>query len=814
MRLTQWLDDFRSDAIFALRQLRGAPAFTLIAAVTLALGIGANGAMFALVDAALLRPLEFREPDRLVKVWERAPSLERTPAAPLNVADWLERTRAFDAFGGHIGGVGAMVMSGVGTSAESVSRQWVTSGFFDVLGVPAIAGRTFKPSDDDSQEGEVVLNESFWRARFGADPDVIGRKIRFDGEAYTVVGVVPRWFQQFGRTSIWAILTAPRIPQMRTTYFMQTIGRMKPGVTIEAANDDLSRVAADLARELPQTNAGRGVLIEPIRAAIVGSEVRLTAMLFLGVVGLVLLICCANVASLLLARATARSREIAIRSALGAGRRRVLRQLLTESLVVSIIGGALGAGVGALILEVAPSLMPEGLLPSAVTLAFDTRVAAFCAAAALSVGLVFGLAPAWQATGTSSPIAASDSRGATARGGSLRAMLVAGEVATAVVLLFGAGLLLRTLFVLEQVDRGYRADGVLSMMVDPLASEYREPGSLQRFFDVVEREVRKDSAVRDVAWASTLPLGESQAGDLSFEIVGDPPVDPRQRPTADEQIVSPAYFQTVDLPIVAGRAFTDRDGADSVRVCIVNEAFVRRFLPGRSAVGARILFFSDGAPDPHIRQVVGVARQVKARPDETEDLVQVYVPIAQRAIDDVYLIARPVAGPAEALTPSIRAAIARVDTAQLVNVAEVMTLEDVARVATSRHRFRAVAVVTFAGLALLLAMVGVFGVMAYSIQQRLREFGVRMALGATRRDMVRLVAGGTATVVVSGAAVGLVLAAMLSRLIASVLFGVQPLDPVTFVAVTALLSVATALSTAVPAWRATRVDPAVILRGD
>jgi len=817
MRLTQWFEDFRSDALFGLRQLRGAPAFTVIAALTLALGIGANGAIFALVDAALLRPLSLGEPDRLVQVWERDPAAARTPAAPANIADWLERSRAFDAFGAYVGGVGAMVMSGVGTSAESVARQWVTSGFFDVLGVPAIAGRTFTPADDDpgGQARAVVMNEAFWRARFNADPTVIGRKIRFDGQPYTIVGVVPMSFQAFGRTSIWALVSPPRIPQMRTAYFLQAVGRMKPGVSITAAAEDLSRVAAQLAQELPQTNAGRGVIVEPIRVALVGSEVRLTAMLFLGVVGLVLLICCANVANLLLARATVRSRELAIRSALGAGRRRVLRQLLTESVILSVIGGALGALVGALILEVAPSVMPDGLLPSAVTLEFDTRVAAFCAMAAIAVGLVFGLAPAWQATGLSSSHAmASDGRGATSRGGHLRTLLVVGEVATAVVLLFGAGLLLRTLLALEQMDRGYRADRVLTMMVDPLASEYREPGSLQRFFDNIEREARKDPAVHSVAWASTLPLGTSEVGDVPFEIVGDPPVNPRQRPSADYQIVSPAYFQTVDLPIVDGRAFTNRDGPQSTQVCIVNEAFVQRFLRGRSPIGARVLLQTSDSGDPQIRQVVGVARQVKARPDETEDLLQVYVPIAQDAIDDIFLLARPAAGTAEALAPSIRAAIGRVDTAQLVNVADVMTLEDVAHVATSRHRFRAVAVVTLAGLALVLAMVGVFGVMAYSIQQRVREFGVRLALGATRTDMLQLVLGNAAGVVAAGAAIGLVLAALLSRVLDTVLFGVQPLDPPTFAAVIAVLAVTAALSTAIPAWRATRVDPAAIMKGE
>jgi putative ABC transport system permease protein len=459
--------------------------------------------------------------------------------------------------------------------------------------------------------------------------------------------------------------------------------------------------------------------------------------------------------------------------------------------------------------------MPEGLLPSAVTLEFDTRVAAFCAVAALAVGLVFGLAPAWQATGLASSHAmTSDGRGTTGRGGRLRALLVVGEVATAVVLLVGAGLLLRTLLALEQVDRGYRADRVLTMMVDPLASEYREPGSLQRFFDAVERQARADPAVRSVAWASTLPLGTSLAGDLPFEIIGNAPLDPRQRPTADYQIVSPAYFETVDLPIVTGRAFTDRDGPGSVSVCIVNEAFVTRFLRGRSPIGARVLFQSPNDGDPQIRQIVGVARQVKARPDETSDLLQIYTPIGQGAIDDIYLLARPAAGTAEALAPSIRAAIGRVDTAQLVNVADVRTLEDVAHVATSRHRFRAVAVVTLAGLALVLAMVGVFGVMAYSIQQRVREFGVRLALGATRVDMLQLVLGSAAGVVASGAAIGLVLASLLSRVLESVLFGVEPLDPLTLTAVIAMLAVTAAVSTAVPAWRATRVDPAAIMKGE
>jgi putative ABC transport system permease protein len=495
----------------------------------------------------------------------------------------------------------------------------------------------------------------------------------------------------------------------------------------------------------------------------------------------------------------------------------VIRQLLTESLVLSAIGGILGVAVGAAILKVTPSLIPEGLLPAAITIAFDMRVAAFCAAAAILVGLLFGLAPAWQATGFSSAQAiASESRTVTGRGGRIRGLLVAGEVATAVLLLFGAGLLLRTLMVVENIDRGYRAEQVLTMMVDPLGSRYPTPESLTQFFEAIEREVTVLPGVRSVAWASTLPLGPSDAGRSSFDIVGDPPVDENMRPTADYQIVSPTYFETLDLPVVAGRGFNDRDARNGVPVCIVNEAFVRGHLQGRSPIGVRIATRPAGAAQARavVREIVGVARQVKGRPDEPEDLVQIYVPLAQNLRDDIYLTVRPKSGDAAALAPSVRAAIARVDKEQLVSVRDVMTLEDVASEATARHRFRAVLVMTFAGLALLLAMVGVFGILAYSVEQRVRDFGVRRALGATTSDVLRLVVGSAIRVIATGAVIGLALSAVSGRLLASMLFGVQPLDPMTFASVTIVLALTAALSIAGPAWHATRIDPAVALRGE
>jgi putative ABC transport system permease protein len=377
-------------------------------------------------------------------------------------------------------------------------------------------------------------------------------------------------------------------------------------------------------------------------------------------------------------------------------------------------------------------------------------------------------------------------------------------------------LLLRTLMAVENVDRGYRADGVLTMVVDPLGSRYPTPAALSQFFAAVEQEVTVLPGVRSVAWASTLPLGPSEAGRSFFEIVGDPPVDPTNRPTADHQIVSPTYFRTLDLPVVAGRSFTDRDTRDSVPVCIVNEAFVRGHLRGRSAIGLKVAVRPTASPQapPVLREIVGVARQVKGRPDETEDLIQIYVPMAQDLMDDIYLLVRPTSGRAEGLAPSVRAAIARVDKEQLVSIRSVMTLEDVAWEATSRHRFRAVMVMTFAGLALLLAMVGVFGILAYSVQQRVRDFGVRRALGATTSDVLRLVVGSAVRVIATGAVIGLVLSTLLGRLLATMLFGVQPLDPLTFALVTIVLVLTAAASIAGPAWRAVRIDPAAALRSE
>jgi putative ABC transport system permease protein len=815
MRVTQRLEELGSDIRFAVRQLKASPGFAFVAAMTLALGIGANSAIFALADATLLRPFPFPQADRLVMVWERFQTFNRGGVAPLNLDDWIARNRTFQSMAGMM--PFPRNLPAPDGTVEQVSGAQVTRQFFDVIGVKPIAGRTFLSTDSSTPPDTVVLSEGLWRTRFGSDPTLIGKTIRLDTQSFTVLGVVAEQAQLVLRANLWTPLAELPGMDRRGAHFMTVIGRLKPGVTMAAAQSDLSSIAAALAAEFPATNKGRGVNIEPLRSGLIGGEMRLTALLLLAVVGFVLLMCCANVANLLLARANGRSRELALRAALGAGQRRITAQILTESLVLAALGGALGLGIGFAILAAAPSLIPAGLLPSAVALSFDARVVAFCAAAATLVGLLFGLAPAWQASGLPLVQAiAVDSRSTTATGGRLRGILVAGEIAAAVLLLCGAGLLLRTLMVIENADAGYRADSVLTMRAQleyglP-TSRFPNEDALRRFFTAIEDEVRALPEVRSAGWASTLPLAGSAFGGFAFEIVGDEAPPATNRPLVDYQIVSPSYLQTLDIPIIAGRGFDDRDTRDGVPVCLVSEAFVRRYMRGRNPIGMRVAVrpMRLGPEQPIVREIVGVIGQVRSGPTETDDISQLYVPVAQNAFSFATLVVRPRSGPAEALVPGVRAAAARVD--REVPFTNIKTMEQVASDAAARPRFRAVMVMAFAALALLLAMVGVFGVLSYGVQQRTREFGVRIALGAGATTILGMVLANAARVIGAGALIGLVLAALLAQSIATFLFGVQPLDPLTFAGVIAVLAITAGVAAVIPAYRAARVDPVVAFR--
>jgi putative ABC transport system permease protein len=630
--------------------------------------------------------------------------------------------------------------------------------------------------------------------------------------------VVPHEAELLAPVSIWASQSIQGMPpQMRGFYGLQTVARLKPGVSLEAASDELARIAADLAREYPATNEGRGVALTPFRDVVLGAELKRTSLLFLGVVGFVLLICFANIANLLLTRNAARGNELAIRSVLGADRRRLVRQFATENLLLVVVGGLVGLAVAAVLLRVAPAAIPQELLPAGFALDFDWRVAAFCAAAALLVGVLFTLASVSQVAEFSSlRESVQGGRTVTDRSSRTREVLVVGQIATAVVLLYGAGLLTRTLIEVDTVDPGYRAQSVLSLLVDPLAQSYLTPEALLQFYGAIEEELKSIPGVASAAWTSGVPLGLSVAGRLFFDVAGEPALVPAQRPTADRQVVSPEYFRTLDLPLLAGRAFDDGDRADSAPVCIVNEAFAARRLQGGAAIGRRVQTWQaeDSTDEPRVCEVVGVAANAKRRADELEAAAQIYYPFARNPLDDILLVVRPTSGDAAALAPQVRAAIARVDRESLVSVTNIATLASVAHEATARYRFRAFLIAAFAGLALVLAMLGLFGVLAYSVQRRWREYGVRMALGARPGAVVGLIARGAARVLIPGVVVGVALALVLGQLLGAMLFGVRWFDPATFAFVLVALAVTAAASVAGPALRATRIDPVGALRSE
>jgi putative ABC transport system permease protein len=821
MRVIQWIEDFRDDIVVALRRLKQTPGFTLVAVLTLALGIGANSALFALADATLLRPLRFPDAERLVMIHEHSPSVDRGIVGLYEVVEWAARNRTFESMTPIW--ANRRVMTGADGAGELIDIQAVSARFFDVFRVVPLLGRTFLPSDDRPNADVVVLSERIWRDRFGGDPGVIGRQITLDRDPYTVVGIVPAGFQVLAPSDVWT-LVATSFMRSRPAigHYVRAAGRLAPGATLASAQADMTMVADAFAKERPDLNKDHGVLLEPLHDGLISADLRLTAKLLLGVVAFVLLTCCANIANLVLARTSVRARELAVHSALGAGGHRIARLLLTESLVLSAIAATLGAALGATILQSAPSLLPPGVLPIDVTLTFDGRVLAFCAAAAFGLAFAFGAFPAWQAARLP-PLQTMTSGGRTSTGGgsTFRNVLAMSQVAAAVVMLCGAGLLLRSLVALAGVDPGHRASDVLTMTIGlpfvrpeaPPGTPYATIDARRQFFDAVEREVSSLHGVRRVTWGSALPLDGWWIGYF-FQRDGDPSRPEAQRDLSHYKHVGPAYFETLGIPIVSGRVFTSLDTEHSQPVCIVNDALVRRYFGNQTPLGARLIVrgsSTGGGPLP-VREIVGVVGQVRERPDEADTEPQIYVPFRQDPPTTLTLVVQPSGGSASALTPAVRAAVARVDKERPVG--NVQTIAAISYKANAAARFRAVLIGAFALLVLTLAVVGVFGVLAYSVQQRVREFGVRIALGATTRNVLAMVFGRTARILGVGIVVGLIAAAAVGQSMSAFLFEVQPADPLTFAGAAALLAVTAAAATVAPAWRAARTDPVVALRSE
>jgi putative ABC transport system permease protein len=798
--------------------LRKSPWFTAASVVVLGLGIGATTAIFSLVDAALLRPLPFRDAHQLVMLWERSAQTGKSGASMPNFADWRDRNSTFSGMAASTGIVQFPLMDDGGGLPEAIALDGVTTEFFDVLGVPPLLGRTFNVEDDRSRTpAGVVLSEQLWRTRFHADPAVVGRAVRIGSppRPIPVIGVVPSSARILGATDMWEHVGVERDESIRGARGIRVVGRLKSGVTSGQAQADLEVIAASIERRSPATNKGWTVAIEPIQEAIVGDDLRNTSLVLGGVVLFVLLLACANIANLILARGVGRAREMAVRAALGATRRRIVSQLLVESTMLGTAGGVVGLAIAWGLLRIAPSLLPAGAVPESIVLAVDWRVAIFALAVSLVTALLFGLAPAWHAAHVPMVEAMqSGGRGASDGAGRLRQSLAVVEIAAALLLVTGAGLLLRTLMSLDRVDSGYQADNVITMSIRVPFWKMRKagPGELASYWQSIEEEVGRVPGVRVAALGSDVPL-DGIGFTRTFAVAGVAAPDPANLPSAHYQLVSPRFFDALGIPLLRGRTFTERDATAAPPVCIVNEEVVRRHFAGREPLGARIMVETLTLPPQTVtREIVGVVRQVKTRPDESPDnALQLYVPLAQNAWMATTVVVRTVADPALTLT-AIKSAIARVDGTQAVS--RVRTMRVVEAEATARPRLRAQLVAAFAFLATVLAAVGIFSVLMFMVQQRKREFGIRLAVGATAQDVLRLVIGDGIRLTAFGLILGLGASAFFARFLGALLFGVAPLDSVTFVAAPTVLGVVALVASVVPAIRAMRADPAVTLRSE
>ena len=800
------------DLRYAARLLRRSPGFTAATVAVLALGIGANSAIFSLVDAALLRPLPFGQAPRLVMLWEHPPGRRTNRVSPLNFQDWHDQNIVFSSLAA-VGG-NSPHAAHPSSGPEQIPGQSVTSEFFNVLGVVPVVGRVFTAEDDRRQASVVIIAETLWRSHFGADPKIAGRSVTLGGKPYQVVGVAPAGFQFLFPAGLWTLFTVERSPQQRRMHYLQVIGRLKPGVSMQQAESAMAAIAIHISQVAPGTNKGWGTTIEPLRDALVGRELRATSLVLFGVVGLVLLMACANVANLMLARGAGRAREMAVRVSLGAPARRLVRQLFTESLLLAILGGAGGLALAWALIHAAPVLIPVDTLPVGVVLKLDGRIVAFTSAVTLATGLLFGLIPAWKANRIAlSGAHRSGGRGATSGNSKLLGGLAMVEIAVAVVVVCGAGLFLRTLNRLSQVDPGFHATQVLTMhMILPL-SRYGATESRLAFYEAAQREIDSVPGVRVASFGGSLPLSGFDIGQ-GFQVVGDAPHDATNTPSAHYQIVGAHYFETLGIAIQAGRAFDARDTASAPQVAIVNQEFVRRHLPGRRVLGTRIRVaaMESGGPKLVEREIVGVAGQVKVNgPAEEENTVEVYVPITQNPWFGPSLAVRT-AGEPLSMTAAVKAAIAKVDPE--LAVTGVRTMDQIVFESVARPRFRAQLLAGFAALALVLSAVGIFSVLAFSVAQRRREFGVRMALGAQMVDVLRMVLARGVAIAAGGISLGLAVFGALAHSVSALLFGVSPLDPATFVLSATLLAAVTACAAAVPAIRAAQVDPAITLRED
>ena len=801
--MTQLLQDLRH----AIRSLLKKPGFALIAILTLALGIGANTAIFSFVNGILLRPLPYPEPERLALVNETAfkRGIEEMGISFPNFLDWRAQNHVFQDIATYQGA--NFSLTGVG-EPEILRGARVSHGLFEILRVPPLKGQTFTADEDRPDQNTVVLlGHGMWQSHFASDPNIVGRQIILNNRPHTIKGVMPPGFKFPEIAELWVPLGLDTKIWTRTDHGLGGVARLKDGVSFEQAQAEMNVIARLIEEANPVTNEGLGVRITSMHTALAG-DYREALLILLGVVGCVLLVACANVANLSLARAMARRKEVAVRAALGASRWRIVRQLLTESLLLGIMGGALGLLLAMWGLDLLLASIPIKL-PFWMNFGLDFRVLGFTLVVSLLTGLIFGIAPALHASHSDLNETLKEGGQSAAAGvrNRSRNVLVVAEMALSLMLLVGAGLMIESFLRLQQVNPGLNPKGVLTMGVGLPQAKYREPEQRSQFFRQLIENVRSLPGVEAAAASSTLPLSGGGWG-RSLTVEDYPVLSVGQAPMIQHTVVMPGYFATLGIPVLSGRDFNETDGPNALKVTIIDERLAREYWPNDSPLGKRIRFGPPEDNEPW-HTVVGVVGAVRHERLDAETRKSVYLPHQQIPVNGLALIVRA-AGTPESLTAAVRGKVREIDPD--LPVRNVMTMENVVAESIWQPRIYTILFGVFAVVALILATVGIYGVMSYTVSTRTREFGLRMALGAQSSHLLRLILGQGMRLALFGVAAGLLGAFALTRLLKNLLFEVKATDPLTFILIAGLLTLVALAACWLPARRATKVDPLIALR--
>ena len=809
------MESLFQDSRYGIRMLVKNPGVTIVAIIALALGIGANTAIFSVVNAVMLKPLPYKNGDGLVMVWEHNRTRNRTQnvVSPANFLDWKDQNNVFEDMAGFFDTVANLTEAG---DPEEIPSQYVTANMFSLLGVYPMIGRAFEGEDgQDGRDNIVILSHGLWRRRFGGDPGIINQTIKLNGTPVTVIGVMPPDFQLFikagsltgKQAEIWSPFSFGPNSRIRRGRYMSAVARLKPGVTVAQAQAEMTQIADALERQYPEFDTNWGVNLVPMRQQFTG-EISTPLLVLFGAVIFVLLIACANVANLLLARAAARQKDIAIRSALGASRSRIIRQLLTESVLLAVLGGVLGLLVAVWGVDLLLALAPKDLPPLA-GVGINYFVLGFTLVVSLLTGLIFGLVPALQASKPNLNETLKEGGRSAASGERqhrVRNLFVVAEIAMALVLLIMSGLMIRSFARLQSVNPGFDPNNLLTARLLLPQSKYSNDQQRVAFFRQAIARIEALPGVRSVGAISFLPFTTLGAA-TGFTIEGQPAPAPGQSPTLDVRVCDPNYFQTMGIPIIRGRTFTEKEATEASHVVIISDAMARTYFPNEDPIGKRVRI--NMMEDPPPCEIIGVVGDSKHQGLDIEPRAMSYWPHPELAYSAMTIVARTTGDPLS-YSGTVQSAVQSLDKDQPIS--DVRSMEQWLSDSVARARFITSLLGIFAAVALVLAMVGIYGVMSYSVTERTHEIGIRMALGANSTDVLKMVVRQGMSLALIGVGVGLAASFALTRVLAGLLFGVSVTDPVTFGLIATLLAGVAFVACAVPARRATKVDPMIALR--